>query len=142
MNILRYMSETGASSPDPQPGFLPVYEGNPPQPTPCEQVVQAKVESIEGGYVQTYRTIAAPRYSAGDWLEMVGIGAGQQPTLIYLKLQLMAAGKKSDKLTALETYLNGILAAYAADPTPRCDWQLPPVDYQETVSECVELLKS
>lgn len=114
--------------------------GNPKQYEWKEQPTQP---SPDAQWVGGQWIIPAPRtYSAGEWLEMVGLGGSQQPTLIYLKLQLMAAGKRSDKLEALEAYLNGILAAYAADPTPRCDWQNPPVDYQETVAECVELLKA
>lgn len=84
----------------------------------------------------------APTYNAGEWLELVGIGAGQQPTLIYLKLQLMAALKTSNKLTAMEQYVSGILAQYAADPSPRNDWQQPPFTYHETIAECVNLLQS
>ena len=83
----------------------------------------------------------APTYTAGQWLELVGIGAGQQPTLIYLKLQLMSALKKSDKLTAMEQYVSSILAQYAADPSPRNDWQQPPYSYHETIAECVNLLQ-
>ena len=141
MNILRYMSETGASSPTPKDGYLPVYEGNPPQPTQCEQVMQDKVEPCEGGYVQTYKLVAAPVYTAGEWLELVGFGSSQQPTLIYLKLQLQAAGKTSAKLTATERYLNGVLALFATDPTPRCDWEQPPYPFQEVVEEALTTLR-
>lgn len=82
-----------------------------------------------------------PTYTAGQWLEFVGFGVAQQPTLIYLKLQLMAANKISQKLTAIEGYVNGILAQYAKDDSPKEDWGHPPYTIQETISDCVELLK-
>jgi hypothetical protein len=84
----------------------------------------------------------APTYTAGEWLEMVGLGTSQQPTLIYLKLQLMAAQKSSIKLTAIECYVNGILAQYAVDNSPKEDWGQPPYTIQETIAECVNLLQS
>ena len=84
----------------------------------------------------------APTYTAGEWLEMVGLGTSQQPTLIYLKLQLMASQKVSTKLTAIEGYVNGILAQYAVDNSPKEDWGQPPYTIQETIAECVNLLQS
>jgi hypothetical protein len=140
MNILRYMSETGASSPTPKDGYLPVFEGNPPQPTQCEKVMQDKVEPCEGGYVQTYKLLPAAKYTAGEWLELVGFGTSQQPTLIYMKLQLQAAGKTSAKLTATEQYLNGLLALFATNPTPRSDWEQPPYRFHEVVGEVLTVL--
>lgn len=81
-------------------------------------------------------------YTAGEWLELTGYGAGQQPTLIYLKMQLMAAGKSSAKLAATEQFIGQVLALYAANDVPRCDWQQPPYQFQEVVAECMEVLAS
>lgn len=84
-----------------------------------------------------------PAMSAADFLTSVGIGGDRQPTLIYLKLQLQAAGKVSPKLTAVEQYLNAILATYAADPAPRNDWPAPPpFSFEEAVAETVDILKT
>lgn len=138
--ILRYLSETGQSSPEPKEGFLPVFEGNPPQPTQCEQVAQDRVERIEGGWVQLYKLLPAAKYTAGEWLELVGFGSSQQPTLIYLKLQLQAAGKSSAKLEATEQYLNQMLAIFATDPQPRCDWENPPYPFNEVVADVMYIL--
>jgi hypothetical protein len=92
--------------------------------------------------VQTYKLISLPSYNAGEWLEMVGLGAGQQPTLIYLKLSLQMANKTSDKLNTLEQYLQNILAQYAMDPTPKADWTQPPISYHEAVQDAVNQLNS
>lgn len=138
--ILRYLSETGQSSPEPKDGFLPVFEGNPPQPTQCEQVAQDRVERIEGGWVQLYKLLPATMYTAGEWLELVGFGAASQPTLIFIKLQLQAAGKSSDKLQATEQFMNTVLGLYAMNAVPRCDWEQPPYQFQEVVAECMTIL--
>lgn len=82
-----------------------------------------------------------PTYTAGQWLEMVGYGADQKPTLLYLKLQLQSVGKSSEKLNSVETYLNQVLEIFASDPTPKSDWANPPYSYRETVLECLKKLK-
>ena len=87
-----------------------------------------------------YKLLPAAKYSAGEWLELVGFGSSQQPTLIYLKLQLGMYGRRSDKLNATEQFLNSVLTAFAHDPTPRCDWEQPPYQFQEVVAECMEVL--
>lgn len=135
-----YRDITGAISPVEKEGFFPVHEFKP-EADPCCIVVEDRLQWAETHWVQLYKQQPKPTYSAGEWLELMGIGAGQQPTLIYLKLQLMAALKKSDKLTAMEQYVSGILAQYAADPSPRNDWQQPPFTYHETIAECVNLLQ-
>ena len=81
-----------------------------------------------------------PTYTAGEWLELVGFGSSQQPTLIYLKLQLGMYGRRSDKLNATEQFLNSVLTTVAHDPSPRSDWQHPPYEFQEVVAECMEVL--
>jgi hypothetical protein len=137
-----YLDDTGKSSPTSHPGFYPVIEDPLPEITSYELIEQGELIRHPEYWQQKWKIVPSPKYSAGEWLEIVGIGASQQPTLIYLKLQLQAAGKTSSKLTILENYLNQILGIYASDPIPRCDWQYPPVDYQETVAECVSLLQS
>lgn len=101
----------------------------PPQPSPEAQ--------WQGGQ---WVIPPAPVYTAGEWLELVGFGSSQQPTLIYLKLQLQMYGRRSDKLNETEQFLNSVLASFAHDPTPRSDWEQPPYEFQEVVAECMEVL--
>lgn len=140
MIILRYLDDTGKSSPTAKEGFLPVYEGDKPQPTQCQQIVQDSVQRMSDHWVQTYKVEPAPMYTAGEWLEIVGFGAASQPTLIYIKLQLQAAGKSSDKLQATEQFMNTVLGLYAMNAVPRCDWEQPPYQFQEVVAECMTIL--
>ena len=136
-----YRDITGAISPEPKEGFFPVHEFKP-EADPCCVVVEDRLQWADTHWIQLYKQQPKQTYSAGEWLELVGIGAGQQPTLIYLKLQLMAALKTSKKLTAMEQYIQSILAQFAADPSPRNDWPEPPYSFHETVAEVTELLSS
>jgi hypothetical protein len=137
-----YINDTGAISATEQPGYLPVIADEKPTVEAWERVVKGALIRHEDHYQQTWQILAADKYTAGEWLEHVGLGSDQQPTLIYLKLQLQAAGKSSAKLTALEGYMNQILGQFAMDNTPRTDWPQPPYGYQETVGECVMALQS
>lgn len=141
MTIIYYANLSGSISPIEQPDYYPVYQGYIPTPAEGQRVEQDKIVWQNGSWLMTYKLTDIPAYTAGEWLELMGIGAGQQPTLIYLKLQLMAALKTSDKLSAMEQYVSGMLAQYAADPSPRNDWQQPPYSYHETIAECVNLLQ-
>jgi hypothetical protein len=136
-----YRDITGAISPEPKEGFFPVHEFKP-EPDPCCIVVEDRLQWADTHWIQLYKQQPKPTYSAGEWLDMVGIGSSQQPTLIYLKMKLQAAGKTSAKINALETYLQQVLGEYAADNSPRCDWGQPPVTYYDAVKEAMEVLQS
>lgn len=135
-----YIDETGAISATAQPGYLPVIDGVKPQPTNCQIVVKDTLVNMGDHWVQNYRLAQAPMYTAGQWLELVGFGAAEQPTLIYVKMQLQAAGKSSPKLQATEQFMNTVLGLYAVNAVPRCDWNQPPYEFQEVVSECMTIL--
>lgn len=138
-----YADMTGAISPIEKEGFYAVHEGTKPTLQPCTTAVPDRLEWNEDGYwVQLWKLQPLPLYSAGEWLNLHGVGSNNQPTLMYLRMKLDAANKQSDKLDELEEYLQGVLAAYAADDSPRCDWGLPPVSYKEAVKEAMEALQS
>jgi hypothetical protein len=82
-----------------------------------------------------------PTQTAEDHLKAVGIGGERQPTLLYLRQSLAAAGKQCEELDALEGYLQMILAMYAADQSPRNDWPMPSVGFEEAVSAAVAQLQ-
>lgn len=136
-----YADMTGAISPEPKEGFFPVHDFKP-EADPCCEVVQDRLQWADTHWVQLYKQQPKPLYTAGEWLDLVGVGGTQQPTLLYLKMKLQAAGKTSAKINALETYLQQVLGAYAADNSPRCDWGQPPVTYYDAVKEAMEVLQS
>lgn len=138
-----FVDKTGAISPIEKEGFFPVHEGTKPTAQPCTAIVEDRLQWHEDGYwVQLYKLQPLPMYSAGEWLSLHGVGSQNQPTLMYLRIKLDAAKKHSAKLDQLETYLQGVLAQYAADDSPRCDWGTPPVTYKEAVKEAMEVLQS
>jgi len=75
--------------------------------------------------------------TAEEWLTEQGIGGNRQPTLLYLRQSLAATSKESPLLNSLEAYLQLVLGLFAADPSPRADWPLPPTTFEEAVREAV-----
>lgn len=85
----------------------------------------------------------APTYTADAWLTKEGVGSDRQPTLLYLKLQLDAAGKVSAKLNATQSFLNQILLEYAQNPSAqKSDWASAPFTFEETIQEALTKLNS
>jgi hypothetical protein len=83
-----------------------------------------------------------PATTAEEHLASVGLAGDRQPTLLYLRLNLQAAGKTSPELDALEAYLSGILSIFATDPSPRNDWPQPPITFEAAVQSAMSALNS
>jgi hypothetical protein len=83
-----------------------------------------------------------PTQTAEEHLASVGLAGDRQPTLLYLRLNLQAAGKTSPELDQLEAYLSGILSIFAADPSPRNDWPQPPITFEAAVQSAMSALNS
>jgi hypothetical protein len=81
-----------------------------------------------------------PTQTAEEFLASVGLAGDRQPTLLYLRLNLQAAGKTSPELDQLEAYLSGILSIFAADPSPRNDWPQPPITFEAAVQSAMSVL--
>ena len=83
-----------------------------------------------------------PAVSAETWLQSVGLAGDRQPALLYLRLNLQAAGKQSPELDALEVYLQQILSLYAADASPRNDWPAPSITFEQAVAAAMQALNA
>jgi hypothetical protein len=83
-----------------------------------------------------------PTITAEEHLRSVGLGGERQPTLLYLRQTLAAAGKTCAELDAVEAYLQQILALFAADPAPRNDWPNPSVTFEAAVQSAMNALNS
>ena len=82
----------------------------------------------------------APTYTAEQWLDTQGLSLSRTPVFLYLR----QSGAQSPKLDATEAYLNGILAQFAQDPSPRTAEQwggAAPYSFEETVAEAVASLQ-
>ena len=83
-----------------------------------------------------------PSVTAEEHLESVGLGGNRQPTLLYLRQSLTAAGKTCAELDAVEAYLQQILTMFAANPAPRNDWPNPSVTFEAAVQSAMNALNS
>ena len=83
-----------------------------------------------------------PSVTAEEHLESVGLGGSRQPTLLYLRQSLTAAGKTCAELDAVEQYLQQILTMFAANPAPRNDWPNPSVTFEAAVQSAMNALNS
>jgi hypothetical protein len=81
-----------------------------------------------------------PTQTAEEHLKSVGLGGERQPTLLYLRQSLAAAGQQSPELDAIEQYLQQILSIFASDPSPRNDWPQPPVSFETAVQSAMSVL--
>jgi hypothetical protein len=80
--------------------------------------------------------------TAEEHLRSVGLAGDRQPTLLYLRQSLTAAGKTCAELDAVEAYLQQILTMFAANPAPRNDWPNPSVTFEAAVQAAMHALNS
>jgi hypothetical protein len=83
-----------------------------------------------------------PTVTAEEHLRSVGLAGDRQPTLLYLRQSLTAAGKTCAELDAVEAYLQQILTMFAANPAPRNDWPNPSVTFEAAVQSAMNALNS
>jgi hypothetical protein len=81
-----------------------------------------------------------PAVTAEEHLRSVGLAGDRQPTLLYLRQSLTAAGKTCAELDAVEQYLQQILTMFAANPAPRNDWPNPSVTFEAAVQSAMQTL--
>jgi hypothetical protein len=78
--------------------------------------------------------------TAEEHLRGVGLAGDRQPTLLYLRQSLTAAGKTCAELDAVEAYLQQVLTLFAANPAPRNDWPQPPSTFEAAVQSAMSAL--
>jgi hypothetical protein len=91
------------------------------------------------------RTLIAtppPAVTAEEHLRSVGLAGDRQPTLLYLRQSLTAAGKTCAELDAVEAYLQQILTMFAANPAPQASWPNPSVTFEAAVQSAMNALNS
>jgi len=90
------------------------------------------------------RTLIAtppPSMSAADWVDAQQFSGNRTTTMLYLKLQLDAAGKTSAKLTAVQAWLDGMIVAGVTRPEERrSDWPASPYAFEEASGEALAIL--
>ena len=84
-----------------------------------------------------------PSMSAADWVDAQQFSGNRTTTMLYLKLQLDAAGKSSPKLAAVQGWLDGMIVAGVTQPEERrSDWPASPWAFEEASGEALAVLQS
>ena len=82
-----------------------------------------------------------PTYTADEWVDAQGFTGKRPTTLLYLKLQLDAAGKSSAKLAAVQAWLDNMIVAGVTDPdTKRSDFSASPWTFEQASQEALAVL--
>jgi hypothetical protein len=83
----------------------------------------------------------APTYTAAEWVDAQGFAGNRSTTMLYLKLQLDAAGKSSPKLAAVQAWLDGMIVAGVTAPEERrSDWAASPWSFEQASQEALAVL--
>lgn len=112
--------------------------------------VENKEETLDGWKwfdtaEQAYTYYANPiadSYYAEEWIEREGYPAMRLISLKDLEEKLSFANKNSDKLTAVRSWIDGILMIYATNPAPRSDWATAPFSFESVVQDAFIVLGS
>jgi hypothetical protein len=84
-----------------------------------------------------------PSMSAAEWVDAQQFSGNRTTTMLYLKLQLDAAGKSSPKLAAVQGWLDGMIVAGVTQPEERrSDWPASPWSFEEASAEALAALQS
>jgi hypothetical protein len=111
-------------------------------------LTDAEGEGMQNGSViwdaasRTLIPTPPPAVTAEEHLRSVGLAGDRQPTLLYLRQSLTAAGKTCAELDAVEAYLQQILTMFAANPAPQASWPNPSVTFEAAVQSAMNALNS
>ncbi len=82
-------------------------------------------------------------YTATEWVDAQQFSGNRTTTMLYLKLQLDAAGKTSAKLSAVQGWLDQLIVAGVTQPDlKRGDWDASPHAFEEASGEALAVLQS
>lgn len=85
----------------------------------------------------------APTYTADQWVDAQGFDGKRPTTCLYLLLQLQAAGKSSPKLSAVQSWMDGMIAAGVMNPDQQLsDYPAAPYSFAEASGEALAVLNS
>jgi hypothetical protein len=80
-------------------------------------------------------------FTATEWVDQQKFDGNRPTTLLYLKLQLDAAGKSSPKLAAVQGWLDGMIVAGVTSPDEkRSDYPAAPFSFEAASQEALAVL--
>jgi hypothetical protein len=82
-----------------------------------------------------------PTFTAPEWVDAQQFSGNRTTTMLYLKLQLDAAGKTSPKLASVQEWLDALIVAGVTQPDQRrSDWPASPFSFEEASGEALAVL--
>jgi hypothetical protein len=119
---------------EPQPAFDPAT-----QRLEKTEVIDAEARTVVRGW--SVVEVEPPTYTATEWVDAQQFSGNRTTTMLYLKLQLDAAGKSSPKLAAVQGWLDGMIVAGVTQPEERrSDWAASPWAFEEASGEALAIL--
>ena len=106
------------------------------------EVIDTQAQTVTRGW--NVVEVPAPTYTAAEWVNM-GFQDQRPTTMLYLKLQLDAAGKTSPKLAAVQAWLDGMIVAGVTAPDERRTaeaWTSSPYSFEQASQEALQVLSS
>jgi len=83
-----------------------------------------------------------PTYTAPEWVDAQQFSGNRTTTMLYLKLQLDAAGKTAPKLAAVQGWLDGMIVAGVTQPDlKRGDWPASPYTFEDASAQALAALQ-
>jgi hypothetical protein len=83
----------------------------------------------------------APTFTAAEWVDAQGYAGNRSTTMLYLKLQLDAAGKTAPKLASVQGWLDALIVAGVTQPEERrSDWPASPHSFEEASTQALQIL--
>jgi hypothetical protein len=105
------------------------------------EVIDADARTVTRGWSVVEVPVAT--YTATEWVDAQGFSGNRTTTMLYLKLQLDAAGKTSPKLGSVQGWLDQLIVAGVTQPEERrSDWAASPWAFEEASAEALAVLQS
>jgi hypothetical protein len=116
-----------------------VAAGNPKADAWAEQPAAPSADAVWQDGAWSVPPVAT--YTAPDWVDAQQFSGNRTTTMLYLKLQLDAAGKTSPKLAAVQAWLDALIVAGVTQPEERrSDWPAAPYTFEEASAEALTIL--
>jgi hypothetical protein len=114
--------------------------GNPKADAWAEQPEAPSVDAVWQDGAWSVPPVAT--FTATEWVDAQQFSGNRTTTMLYLKLQLDAAGKSSPKLAAVQGWLDGMIVAGVTQPEERrSDWPASPHSFEEASSQALAALQ-
>jgi hypothetical protein len=129
---------------DEQGGWLVntvLWDGDLSKWQPPAGTTAVRLEDIDLAALPPAPAPEADPVTAAEWVDAQGFAGNRSTTMLYLKLQLDAAGKTSPKLASVQQWLDALIVAGVTQPEERrSDWAASPYAFEEASGEALAVL--